>query len=134
MIISSNKNDLIYTHKDTYTAKHIVSKRNHYSQILKISLPWHVACEPNVNLLFMPIPYPDNYFVSHSFGILNYKITSSINPHVYVEKSEKEIFLPAGYPIVQIIPITENYYELHNILWDKSLGNIHQLSQMEKIP
>lgn len=103
--------DPIGTHP--YNITKFLPKR-HYSKhaIVKMNTPWNVIAPPGVKFLVLPIPYPDTYELESAIGILDPAISTEINFQCYLNINEGELFVKAGTPIMYLIPLTENNYEL----------------------
>lgn len=74
--------------------------------ILKFESPYMVKAPKGVKLLFMPLPYNDTYHYEANTGILDPAVTNNIAMQFWWNKRE-EIYLKAGTPMMQIIPLTE---------------------------
>lgn len=79
--------------------------------IVKFMSPWRVKAPVGLQLLFLPIPYPDTYQFESCMGILDPSVSNEINPQVWWNKKE-EFFLKAGTPMMQIIPFSDKKYNL----------------------
>lgn len=80
--------------------------------ILKINTPWNVLAPKNLKFMFIPIPYSDYLDFEATPGILDPSIASDINIQGYMNKTIGNIFIKAGTPICQLIPITEKSYSM----------------------
>jgi len=85
---------------------------NVYPYILKIETGWNVITPKNVKLLIIPLPYPDDFNVSQTSGILDPSHSTQINFQGYVYKTDSKLILKAGTPLLMIIPLTEKKYEM----------------------
>lgn len=79
--------------------------------VIKLPSSWHVITPPDVKLLFLPIPYPDNYIFESTAGILDPGQVTQVNPQVYWNVRKKTL-LKAGTPLMQIIPLTNKKLKL----------------------
>ena len=74
--------------------------------ILKFESSYFVKAPKGVKLLFMPLPYNDTYHYEANIGILDPAIANIITMQFWWNKRD-EIFIKAGTPMMQIIPLTE---------------------------
>lgn len=79
--------------------------------ILKFESPYFVKAPKGVKLLFMPLPYNDTYHYEANMGILDPAVTNNIAMQFWWNKKE-EIYLKAGTPMMQIIPLTEKKLDM----------------------
>lgn len=80
--------------------------------ILKITTPWYIIAPKNLKFLIIPIPYSDNYEFEMAPGILDPGLSSEINFQLHWNVVIGKRTIKAGTPICQIIPISEEKYEL----------------------
>jgi len=77
---------------------------------IKIATGWEVLSP--VKFLIIPIPYPDGTPpIESSIGILDPSFSSEINLQGWWN-AEGEVLLPAGMPLMQLIPLTERNMNL----------------------
>jgi len=103
--------DPIGTHP--YNITKFLPKR-HYSKhaIVKMNTPWNVIAPPGVKFLVLPIPYPDTHELESAIGILDPAVSTEINFQCYLNINQGEIMVKAGTPMMYLIPLTEQQYEL----------------------
>lgn len=80
--------------------------------LVKINTPWHVVAPRGVKLLIIPIAYPDTFEFESSTGILNPGYNNEINIQLYHNIQKGEVFIKAGTPLAQIIPLSEQEFDL----------------------
>jgi hypothetical protein len=80
--------------------------------LLKINMPWHIIAPKGVKFLMIPIPYPDNFELESSSGILDPGISSEINIQAYCNVPKGKFMIKAGQPLAQIIPLSEKIFDL----------------------
>lgn len=91
---------------------------NQYRHI-KIESPWIFKCKEEVNFVWTQ---PDWNFENHSDyfmppGVLNFKYNMGTNINMFVDKrEEKKYIIPAGQPMVNIIPMSERTVKIHKHL------------------
>jgi hypothetical protein len=90
-------------------AKYLPKRPWSNKDIIKINTPWHVKSK--YKLLMIPIPYNDEFILESSVGILDPSISSEINIQSYVNCTGV-VTIPAGTPLCQLIPITDDKVEL----------------------
>lgn len=82
---------------------------------IKISSPWTVSVPKNQSLLILPIPYADRQDFSCTPGILEsgefYDMNYIISAH-----ANREIFIPAGTPMMQLIAIQSDNIDISQLL------------------
>jgi len=85
---------------------------NVFTYIIKIQTEWNVVTPKNIKLLIIPLPYPDEFEIMASSGILDPSISTQVNFQGYIFKTNKNIILKAGTPLQMVIPLTEKKYEM----------------------
>jgi hypothetical protein len=88
--------------------------------LIKINLPWSVSIPAGWNLLFMPIPYPDNTDFTAVHGILEPGDLYNVNAIIKCNSNNKEFTIPAGTPLFQLVPIKDNNIIVELADYDKS--------------
>ena len=78
---------------------------NSLQTLIKITTPWSVSVPKGLELLMLPIPYPDDPEFSAVPGILKAGDFYDINAIITVHKKPGELFIPAGTPLCQFIVI-----------------------------
>jgi hypothetical protein len=76
--------------------------------LIKINLPWSVSIPAGWNLLIMPIPYSDNTDFTAVHGMLEPGDFYNLNAIIKCNSNNKQFTIPAGTPLMQIIPIKDN--------------------------
>lgn len=100
---------------------HTIPLPNTQSQsLIKINLPWSVSIPAGWNLLFMPIPYPDNTDFTAVHGILEPGDFYNVNAIIKCNSNNKEFTIPAGTPLLQLVPIKDNNITIELADYDKS--------------
>lgn len=80
-------------------------------QHVKISTPWMIDCDEDVNFAYVGnmwnLDNPDEVIIPS--GVLNFKYQKSININLFFAYGlkEKEIFIPQGTPLFNLLPMTE---------------------------
>lgn len=77
------------------------------STLIKINTPWVVSIPKGWKLLFMPIPYSDTPMFSATSGILEAGEKHDISIIIKLHTSTDEVFIPAGTPLCQFVPVCE---------------------------
>ena len=74
----------------------------------------------------IPIAYPDSFELDSSIGILDPSVSTELNVQAFYNIPKGEYLLKAGTPLAQLIPISEQQFELvvrdknkHDELWLK---------------
>jgi hypothetical protein len=75
--------------------------------LIKITTPWSVAIPKGWKLLFMPIPYPDEPEFTAVHGMLSAGDYYPINAIINVHRRPGELHIPAGTPLMQMIPVKD---------------------------
>lgn len=76
-----------------------------YNFHLKINLPWKVKAPKNTLLLEIPMLYGDLRSIIPVGGTLDPYISGNLNPLFWVAKTTTPVLIPAGTPLLQLIPI-----------------------------
>lgn len=108
---------------ETHDKKQLPGCLQHYV-VIKLRSPWFLYGD-DTEYLFAPAPYhsalPRKYFVPS--GIVKYKMQHVTNVFIAAEAAHEpyEIFIPAGQPLVHIIPLSNKDVEIRNV-YDKDLN------------
>jgi hypothetical protein len=86
--------------------------------IIKFNTPWHIIAPPGVKFIAIPIPYGDDFDFEHNMGLLDPSISTEINPQVWWKKLKGERLIKAGTPMLQLVPLTDEKFELEVVLGD----------------
>jgi hypothetical protein len=82
---------------------------------LKLNSPWYIKSEKNVYFNFLPDYYNLN---RNDFeiapGTVEYYYQNTTNINILTEMSEKTIFISAGQPMINIVPLSERNIVLKN--------------------
>lgn len=115
-------------------AKHLPKRPWSHPDILKVNTPWHVVAPKGVKLMMLPIAYSDQFIFESTMGILDPSISNEINIQGYINQVG---VIKAGTPLVQIIPITSEKYDLvvrniteHDKSWIKKKKYLNVFSFM----
>ena len=87
--------------------------------LIKIVTPWTVTVPNGWSLLIMPIPYPDQPEFACTHGILESGDNYEINPILAIHKRPGELFIKAGTPLCQFIPIKHNNIDVEILSSEK---------------
>lgn len=86
--------------------------------VVKLKSPWHFFCD-NTQFLFIPPVYHNNLRsqgVADVMAVVDYKVNNTTNVFIIAEPKNEpyEIFIKAGTPLAQIIPLTDKKINLKN--------------------
>ena len=104
-----------------------------YPWLFKYIPGWQAITPPDIKLLVIPIPYPDDWTVVHSFGVLDPSISTQINCQAWIKKAKdgEQIHIKPGTPLMQIIPLTnrklnfdQRYAHDADQLWEHKLRHV----------
>jgi hypothetical protein len=87
-------------------------KPGRLKSIIKFTTSWNVIAPEGVKFLIVPIPYPDSYEFESTPGILDSSISSELNAQLYWNKLEGRHTVLAGTPLFQLIPLTDEKFEV----------------------
>lgn len=104
--------NLLGTHSSDGVMEFIPRTHNQSKIFMKINTPWHIVTPKDVKVLFLPISYPDDSMYESTTGILDTKITTEINVQGWWNLLNGRHLLPAGYPLMQILPLTDETFKL----------------------
>ena len=88
-------------------------RKGTFKGVVNVKTGWSIISP--VPLLFLPIPYPDQYEYEASMGILDTKKNSDVNAQLYmnyVGKEARKYKISAGEQIMFIVPLTNDKWEL----------------------
>jgi len=127
--------DIVSTHADNQGVKYIPKRDTQIEKIVKINTPYHVIAPSHIRFLFLPMPYPDHFNWESASGILEPAFSSEVNIQLNWNVKDDEIFIKAGTPLMQIIPITENKINMEcrevnekELGWIKKRPYLHSFS------
>lgn len=89
--------------------QNLPQRNDRLREIVKINVPWHVKSP--VPLMFMPIPYTDDFDFESTIGLLEPWKSDELNAQLYWRKLEGTRLLKAGTPLYQLIPLTNEDVE-----------------------
>jgi hypothetical protein len=129
------KSKVVDGHMAHLIADPIPKKIGALKSLVKFNSPWHVVAPPGVKLLIVPIPYPDEQIFEHATGILDPGYSTELNPQGYWRLLQGKHTLKAGTPVMQIIPLSEEEFNLEvksadekEIEWTKKRSYFFNLS------
>lgn len=103
---------LITAHARDNTAKFLPHKPGTLETIIKLNTPWHCIAPKGVKFLMMPVPYPDNHDFENVPGMYDPSVSSEINFQLRWNVLNGLKTIKAGTPIAQLIPLTEEKFNL----------------------
>jgi hypothetical protein len=75
---------------------------------LKLISPWAISEKTNIQFSWVGFEWHlEDYNFKILPGVINFKVNHATNVNIMVPKVKKEFLLPAGTPLVAIIPLTE---------------------------
>lgn len=99
------KKNLVTPFLHTDKAHALPVSDNQMQSLIKISLPWAVKVPASWELLFMPLPYPDNTQFTAVHGMLGKGDFYNLNAILKLNVNPGEEFtIYAGTPLFQLIP------------------------------
>jgi hypothetical protein len=78
--------------------------------ILKINTPWNVIVPKGLKFIHIPLPFTEFMDYESVMGIHDPSIASDVNIQGYVNKTVGNVFIKAGTPICQLVPLSEKTY------------------------
>lgn len=82
------------------------------SSLIKFNTPWNVIAPKGVKFIMIPIAYPDSFEFESSIGILDPSISTELNCQAFYNIPRGKFLLKAGTPLAQLIPLSEEKFEL----------------------
>tara|TARA_R110002051_G_scaffold310909_1_gene384394 strand:- start:2195 stop:2956 length:762 start_codon:yes stop_codon:yes gene_type:complete len=86
-------------------AKWIPKRTGQISSLVKINSPLHVIAPKGVKLLFLPVPYPEQFDFESSMGILDPSESTELNVQLHWYKEDGEVIIKAGTPLMYMLPL-----------------------------
>ena len=86
-------------------AKWIPKRTGQISSLVKINSPLHVIAPKGVKLLFLPVPYPEQFDFESSMGILDPAESTELNVQLHWYKEDGEVIIKAGTPLMYMLPL-----------------------------
>lgn len=99
--------------------------------LIKITLPWAVSIPVGWQLLFMPIPYPDNNQFIAVHGVLEPGEYYQINAIIKINQFTDEFTIPAGTPLFQIIPVKTDLPTVEILDYSESIKELELKHKFE---
>ena len=91
------------------------------TSLIKFNTPWNVIAPKGVKFIMIPIAYPDSFELESSIGILDPSVSTELNVQAFYNIPKGEYLLKAGTPLAQIIPLSEQQFEL--VVRDKNASD-----------
>lgn len=103
---------------------------NNLGSIIKIWTPYHISVPEGYSLLIEPVHYDDDPIFTACYGSISAGMTPDFNVHTYWSKKNDKIFVPAGTPLCQIIPIKNHSISVREEVADSAtVSKIKELQQ-----
>lgn len=80
--------------------------------VMKFNTPWRIVAPKGLRFLVIPLSYPDTFTFTSVSGILDPSFSNEINIQVFWNAINETVYLKAGTPMMQIIPLSEKNYEM----------------------
>jgi hypothetical protein len=93
-------------------AKHIPQRPWSQKSILKLNTPYQIIAPKGVKFIMIPLPYTDSFEFESNIGILDPSFSSELNVQGFLNLGRGTHSFKAGTPIAQIIPMTNETFEL----------------------
>jgi hypothetical protein len=97
---------------------------NQLPALIKITLPWSVSIPKNKELITIPIPYPDITEFTSVHGILESGDFYQLNAIIKINQIDKEFTIPAGTPLLQLIPIDTKNEPVEFLNYDNKIKSL----------
>lgn len=112
-LMQTNGN-LVDGHMAHLIAEPLPKRAGCLKSLVKFNSPWHVIAPPDVKFMIIAIPYPDpeDAVFEQVPGILDPGLSTELNPQGYWKMLNGKHLLKAGTPMMQIIPLTDEEFEL----------------------
>jgi len=107
---SMENTPIVHQHDELATV--IPYPDNAMNIVVKFNTPWNVVAPKNLKFLILPLSYPDTYDFASVPGVLDPSVSTEINIQLFWYATNKRVYLKAGTPMMQIIPLTEKKYEM----------------------
>ena len=107
--------------------------------LLKLSSPWNLSCDEDVEFLYGPAFYNSSFFIENDVlvppGIVNFKHQHSTNIHLTlkVRKETYRIDVKMGTPLVSLVPITDRNIKIEHKLFSNPAEMMENLSSFPKV-
>lgn len=98
---------------DAMTFNKDVKEYKEYSHpvVIKWDLGWYCQAPKGYNLMFAPTQYHPNLNFTTAMGITDTRIEESLNSPAAWHPTEQFVFIPAGTPVLQVIPFKREEYD-----------------------
>lgn len=83
---------------------------------MKLNSPWHIDCEEDISWVWMGMPWnmddPTEFAVPT--GLVEYKYQNATNINLFLKYAEEKrnLLIPAGTPMVQIVPLDDRKIDI----------------------
>lgn len=99
-----------------------------FPQVLKWQLGWNARAPKGYDIWFAPLQYHFDPNLTATIGMLDTRVTEQLNIQVMWHPTAETVHIPAGTPIVQLIPIKREEID-HEIIFDKTGRNALRLKE-----
>lgn len=96
----------------TPPASHLPFRPGTLTSVVKLDMPWFVFATPGIKFMVTPIPYPDTFEFEAAHGILDPSESPYVNVNMFWNVVDGKYTIPAGTPLAQLIPLTEDVYNV----------------------
>jgi len=79
---------------------------NYHKIILKIYVPWTIEVPASMGLQILPVTLDDSPSLTAVPGMFTQGLYTHFNIHAYWHETNGRVFVPAGTPLAQLIPVT----------------------------
>lgn len=85
------------------------ARKDSLNTIIKINTYWSVFSSDDIDLLQMPIPYPDHNIFTACYGIIDTDNYCDLILQLQWHKINEEVLIKAGTPLCQLVPIPKKF-------------------------
>ena len=98
--------------------------------VIKIWTPYHINIPEGYSLSIEPVHYDDNNVFTACRGSLSSGMNVDFNVHVYWSEKNGKVFIPAGTPLCQVVPVkNESSAVKIEVANDDTISKIKELQQ-----
>jgi hypothetical protein len=103
--VHSNDNKIYISHSSVFNTKIKNLNERQTPLLLKWKTGWNCEAPVGYDLLILPVMYHPTLDFTIPHGILDTRIRTQLNVQMAWHPSKHEVFIPAGTPLMQIIPL-----------------------------
>jgi hypothetical protein len=119
--------EYISKHTEDQLAEFMPFREDTLKSLVKVQTFWRIRATEDIVFIQIPFPYSDHNNFSASHGIVDPYDTPEVNVQLFWHNTKETVFVPAGTPLCQLIPVPRDY--LANLLVEDATPEDYRINQ-----